>query len=82
MLGVGAVDWQCADFVILIEVGVNCLQILWYLGHLLTDLAEIWWTFDRYLGQKPIKVLAKSIHTWPRKCVFIAILKAIHANLN
>ena len=71
-----------ADLLLIIEVVVNCLQKLPHFGCQSTDLADIWWTFDHYLGNKSIKVLAKSIHRYPRKCESNAILRVIHANLN
>ena len=44
------------DLVLLIEVGMNCFQKLRHIGCLATDLAQIWWTYDHYLGQKSIKI--------------------------
>ena len=70
------------DLVRLIEVGVHFLQKLRHLSCLLTNLTELWWTFDHSLGHKSIKFLVKSILIWQRKCVSDAVLKGIHAKLN
>ena len=48
---------------------MNCLWKLCHLGRLSTDLADIWWTLDRYLVLKSIKVLANSAHRRQRKGV-------------
>ena len=41
-----------------------------HFGHLSTDLAEIWYTFDLTLDQKSTNIFAKSVHRRPRKGVF------------
>ena len=46
-----------------------CLQKLHHLGRLLTDLAEIWYTFDLTLDQKSHKIFCQICPQRPRKGV-------------